>query len=163
MYSTMKCQVLFIGFLLFFSCSVVSNSLQPHGMHHARLPYSCLLEFDQSHVHWVSDAIKPSHPLSPPSPLALNLSQHKVASSPKSWISGSQSIGASALALVLPVNIQGWFPLRLVGLIFLQFQGLSTVISSKIVQSITSWSLSLLYYPVLAPSMHDYQKNHSFD
>ena len=81
------------------------------------------LELTQIHVHWVSDAIKPSHPLSPPSPLVLSLSQHKVASSPKSWISGSQSIGASASALVLPVNIQGWFPLGLVGLISLQSKG----------------------------------------
>ena len=36
-----------------------------------------LLEFAQTHVHWISDAILPSHPLSPPSPLALNLSQHQ--------------------------------------------------------------------------------------
>ena len=38
------------------------------------LPY--LLEFAQIHVHWVSDAIQPSHPLLPPSPFAFNLSQH---------------------------------------------------------------------------------------
>ena len=37
----------------------------------------CLLEFAQTQVHWVSDAIQPSHPLSPPSPPALNLSQHQ--------------------------------------------------------------------------------------
>ena len=62
-----------------FSCSVVSNSLQPHGLQHARLfpVHHQLLEFTQTHVHWVSDAIKPSHPLLPPSPLALNLSQHQ--------------------------------------------------------------------------------------
>ena len=36
-----------------------------------------LLEFAQTHVHWVDDAIQPSHPLSPPSSLALNLSQHQ--------------------------------------------------------------------------------------
>ena len=36
-----------------------------------------LLEFAQSHVHLVGDAIQPSHPLSPPSPFALNLSQHQ--------------------------------------------------------------------------------------
>ena len=39
------------------------------------LPY--LLQFTQAHVHWVSDTIQPSHPLSPSSPLALNLSQHQ--------------------------------------------------------------------------------------
>ena len=37
----------------------------------------CLLEFAQTHVHWVGDAIQPFHPLSPPSPPALNLSQHQ--------------------------------------------------------------------------------------
>ena len=37
----------------------------------------CLLGFAQTHVHWVSDAIQPSHPLLPPSPLALNLSKHQ--------------------------------------------------------------------------------------
>ena len=39
--------------------------------------YHCLPEFSQTHVHWVSDAIQPSHSLLPPSPLALNFSQHQ--------------------------------------------------------------------------------------
>ena len=71
-----------------------------------------LPEFAQTHVHWVSDAIQPSHPLSPPS-LALNLSQHQSLFQRVSFslISGDQSIGASAS--VLPMNIQGWFPLGL--------------------------------------------------
>ena len=71
-----------------------------------------LLEFAQTHIHWVSDSIQPSHPLSPPSP-ALNLSQHQ--SFPISWLfaSGGQSIETSASASVLPVNIQDWFPLGL--------------------------------------------------
>ena len=61
-----------------FSCSVMSNSLPPHGLHHTRPP--CLPptpESTQTHVHWVSDAIQPSHPLSSPSPPALNLSEHQ--------------------------------------------------------------------------------------
>ena len=37
----------------------------------------CLLEFAQTHVHWVSDAIQPSHPVSSPSPPAFSLSQHQ--------------------------------------------------------------------------------------
>ena len=57
------------------------------------------LEFAQTHVHWVSDAIQPSHPLSPPSLPALNLSQHQGLFQ---WItSGGQCIGASASASVL--------------------------------------------------------------
>ena len=50
----------------------MSNSLQPHGLQHARLP-----EFAQIHVHCVSDAIQLSHPLPPSSPFAVNLFQHQ--------------------------------------------------------------------------------------
>jgi len=56
--------------------SFVSNSLQPHGLQHARLVYHQLQELDKTHTHPVSDAIQPSHPLSAPFPFALNLSQH---------------------------------------------------------------------------------------
>ena len=59
-------------------CPVVFDSLRPRGLQHTRLPCpSHLPELAQTHVHWVSDAIQPSHPLSPPSPPALNLSQHQ--------------------------------------------------------------------------------------
>ena len=52
-----------LGFILF-SCSTVSSSLQPHGLQHARHPCPLHLpELAQSHVHWVGDAIQPSHPL----------------------------------------------------------------------------------------------------
>ena len=58
-----------------FSLSVVSDSLRPHGLLHARPPCLSPTPRDYStHVHWVSDAIQPSHPLSSPSP-AFNLSQ----------------------------------------------------------------------------------------
>ena len=60
---------------LLFSCSVVSNSLRPHGLQHARLSYPSLSP--QTYVHWVGDAIQPSHPLSSPSPPAPNPSQHQ--------------------------------------------------------------------------------------
>ena len=64
--------------LVQFSCSVVSDSWRLHGLQHTRSPYpSPTLEFTQTHVHWVSDAIQPSHPLLSPSPPAFNLSQHQ--------------------------------------------------------------------------------------
>ena len=64
--------------VLLFSRSVTSSSLQPHGLQHARLPCLSLSpEFVQTLVHWVGDAIQPSHPLSSPSPPAFNLSQHQ--------------------------------------------------------------------------------------
>ena len=65
-----------------FSRSVMSNSLQPHELQHARLPYLHYLpEFAQTHVHWVNDAIQLSHPLSPPSPPASMFSSIRVFSS----------------------------------------------------------------------------------
>ena len=95
-----------------------------------------LLEFAQTHVHWVSDAIQPSYPLLLPSPLALNFPQHKCLLWWKSQLftSGSQRIGASALVSVLPMNIQGWFPLGLTTLISLLSKGLSRVFSRSTVQ-----------------------------
>ena len=90
-------------------------------------------EFAQTHVHWISDAIPPSHPLSPPSPPALHLSQHqglfhqvRCIRWPKYW--------SSAFASLLPMNMQGWLPLRWTGLIFLQSKGLSRVFSSTTIQ-----------------------------
>ena len=54
------------GLSLLFSCSVVSNSLQPHGRSTPDFPVYHPLELAQTHVHWVHDAIQPSHPLFPP-------------------------------------------------------------------------------------------------
>ena len=62
-------------------CSVTQlrPSLGPLGLQHARPPCpSPTLELTQTHVHWVSDAIQPSHPLSSPSPPAFNLSSIRV-------------------------------------------------------------------------------------
>ena len=92
-----------------------------------------LPEFAQTHVHWVSDAIQPSHLLSPLFPSCLQ-SFPASGSFPMSQLfsSGGQSIGASASASVLLLNIQDWFPLGLTGLILLS-KGLSRVFSSTTV------------------------------
>ena len=67
-----------------------------------------LLELTQTHVHRVSDAIQPSHPLSSPSPPTLNPSQHQgFFLMSQLVVPGGQSIGALAPASVLPMNIQG--------------------------------------------------------
>ena len=71
---------------------------------------------------------------------------------------GGQSIGASASASVLPMNIQDWFPLGLTALISLQSKGLSRVFSNTQFKSISSSVLSFLYGPTLIP-IHDYWKN----
>ena len=90
-----------------------------------------LPEFAQTHVHWVGDAIYSSHPLQLPLPLCLQ-SFPASGSFPMSQLSvpGGQSIGASARAAVLSMNIQGWFPLGVIGLISLLSRGLSRVFSS---------------------------------
>ena len=55
------------------------DSLQPHNCNTPGFPVLCyLLEFGQTDVHLVSDDIRPSHPMLPASPLALNLSQHQA-------------------------------------------------------------------------------------
>ena len=142
-------------------------SMPGHPVHH-QLP-----EFTQIHVHRVSGAIQPSHPLSSPSPPVFNLFHHQSGSFPMSqyFPSGGQSIGPSASATVLPMNIQDWFPLGLTSLISLQSKALSRVFSNTTAQkhqffstqpSLWSNSNILLYGPTLT-SIHDYQKNHSFD
>ena len=83
-------------------------------------------------VHWVDDAIQPSHPLLPTS-LAFNLSQHQSFPVSRLFASSGQSIRASASASILPMNIQGWFPLGLTGLILLS-KGLSRVFFNTAVQ-----------------------------
>ena len=107
-----------------FSCSVMSDSLQSHVLQHTNFPvHHQLPEFTQTHVHWVDDAIQPSHSLSSPSPPAFNLSSVRVFPVSQFFTSGGQSIGASASASVLPMNIQDWFPLGWTDWIFLQVQG----------------------------------------
>ena len=68
----------------------MSNSLQPHGLQHTRLPvFHYIPEFAQTHVHWINDAIQSSHPLSPPSPAALNISQCQGLFQ---WVSSSHQV-----------------------------------------------------------------------
>ena len=57
-----------------------------------------LLEFAQTHISWIGDTIQPSHPLSPPSPSAINLSQHQGLFQ---WVSSSQQV-----AKVLELQLQ---------------------------------------------------------
>ena len=116
-----------------------------------------LPELAQTHVHWVSDAVVPLLLL--PS-LFPNIRFFPVS---QVFASGGQSIGVSASASVLPMNIQGWLPLWLIGWISLQSKGLSRVPSpTPQFKSIDSLVLSLFYGPTLTP-IHDYWKNHSFD
>ena len=119
-----------------FSRSVMSSSLQPHGLQHARPP--CPLPtpwVTQIHVRWVGDAIQPSHPLSVP--FSSRLQSFPTSGSfqmSQLFASGGQSIGVSASTLVLPMNTQDWSLLGWTGWIFLQSKGLSIVSSNTTVQ-----------------------------
>ena len=77
------------------------------------------------------------------------------------FTSGAQSIGASTSTSVLPMNIQGWFPLGLTGLNSMMSKGLLRVFSNTTVEIINSSVLSFLYGPALS-SLYDYWKNHGF-
>ena len=125
-----------------FNHSVVSNSLQPHESQHARPPCpSPTPEFTQTHVHRVSDAIQPSHPLSSLSSPAPNPSQHQ---SLFQWVSSSHEVArVSALASFLPMNTQDWSPLEWTGWISLQSKGLSRVFSNTTVQKHQFFSAQL--------------------
>ena len=109
-------------------CNPMDCSMPGLPVHHQ------LLEFTQTHVHRVGDAIQPSHPLSSLSPPAFSLSQRQGLFKCQFFESGSQRIGASASASVLPMNIQNWFPLGSTGWISLQSKGLSRVFSNTTVQ-----------------------------
>ena len=105
------------------SCLTLCYSLWPMNTSVPDFPVlHCLPEFAQTHVHWVSDAIQPPHPLSPPSPPAFNLSQHQ---SLFQWVSSSYQV-AKVLELRLQsfMNTQGRFLLGLTGLISLLSKGL---------------------------------------
>ena len=122
-----------IAYSVQFSCSVLSDSLNPMDCSTPGFPVNHqLLEFAQTHVHQVGNAIQPSHPLLSHSPPAFSLSQHQDLFQWVDCASGGQSIGASAS--VLPVNIQDRFPLGGTGCISLKSRRLSRVFSNTTVQ-----------------------------
>ena len=106
------------------------NHSTPGLLVHYHLP-----EFTQTHVHRVGDAIQPPHPLLSPSPPAPNSSQHQSFPMSQLFAWGGQSTGVSALASLLPKNIQGWSPLEWTGWISLHSKGLSRVFSNTTVQN----------------------------
>ena len=119
-----------------FSHSVVSDSLWPHELQHARPPCPSPTPRVYSNpcpLSWwchptISSSVVPfsSRPQSFPASGSFQMSQL--------FASAGQSVGASASASVLPMNIQDWFPLVLAGLISLQSKGLSRVFPSTTVQ-----------------------------
>ena len=129
-----------------FSCSVMSDSLRPHELQHARPP--CPSPTLRAHLNpcplsqWchptISSSVVPfsSCPQSFPASGSFAMSQL--------FSSGGQGTGVSASASVLPMNTQDWSPLGWTGWISLQSKGLSRVFSNTTVQSINSSELSFL-------------------
>ena len=128
---------------LLFTCSVVSNSLQPHVLQHTRLPWPSISPGVCSHScplsQWchptISSSVAHFCPKSFPASGSFIMSQF--------FISGGQIIWASAS--VLPINIQGWFPWRLTGWISLLSKALSRVFQGTF--------KSLLYHHSLKASV----------
>ena len=119
-----------------FSCSVMSNSLWPRGLQHARLPCRSLSPGACSNSYPLSQWCHPTISSSVV-PLSSCLQSFPASGSfqmSQFFTSGGQSIGASASVSVLPMNIQDWFPLGLTGLICLQSKGLSRVFPSTIIR-----------------------------
>ena len=148
-----------------FSCSVVSDSLWPHGLQCTRLPCPSLTPGACSNSwplsRWYHPTISPSV-----IPFSSCLQSFPASGSfpvNQFFTSRGQSIGASASASVLQMNIQDWFPLGWIDWISLQSKGLSSVFSNTTVQKHQSSSaLSFSNGPTLI-SIHDYSKSHTFD
>ena len=117
----------------------MSDSLQPNGQQHARpLCPSPTPRVYQTHVHWVSDAIQPSHPLVPFSSCPQSFPASGSFPMSQLFTSGGQSIGVSASTSVLPVNTQDWSPLGRTGWISLQSKGESPTVECPTPQFKTS-------------------------
>ena len=118
-----------------FSCSVMSDSLQTHGLQHARLPCPSQTPGAYSNSCPLSWWRHPtSHPVVPFSSRLQSFPASGSFPMSQSFTLGGQSIGVSASASVLPMNIQDWFPLGWTGLISLQSKGLSRVFFNTTVQ-----------------------------
>ena len=146
-----------------FSPSVMSYSLRPHGLQHTRppCPLPTLRVYSNScpSSQWCHPTISSSVV-----PLSSCLQSFPASGSflRSHFSSGGQSIGASASASVLPMNIQDWFPLWLTGWISLHAKGTLKSSPTPQFKTISSLTLSFLYGPALT-SICDYWKNHSFD
>ena len=142
----------------------MSNSLQPHGLQHARLPCSTVSPRVWSNscpLSWwcyptISSFVVPlsSHLQSYPASGSFPMSQF--------FVTGGQSIGVSALSSVLPMNVQGWLSWELTGCISLQSKGLSRVFSNTTVQKHQFFSAQVYLWS--NSHIHTYYwQNHSFD
>ena len=140
-----KIAILLLSASVQFSCSVMFDSLWPHGLQHSRppcpsptlrvYPNSCPLSWWCHPI--ISSPVAPfsSHLKSFPASGSLQMSHF--------FASGGQNIGVSASASVLPMNTQDWSPLGWTGWTSLQSKGLSRVFSNTTVQKHQFFSVQL--------------------
>ena len=141
-------------------CSGMSNSLQLHGLQHARVPCPSLFpRVCSNSCPWVGDASQPSHPLSSPSPPALNFSQHQGLFQ---WVSSLHQMAKvkelQSFQWIARIDfLQDW-------LVWSPWSSRDSQESSPTSQfkNLNFLVFSFLYSPTLT-SIHDHWKNHSFD
>ena len=117
-----------------FSPSVVSDSLWPHGLQHTRPPWPSPTPWVYSNSCPLSQRCHPTISSSVDPFSSFDLSQHQGLQMSQFFASGSQSIGVSASASVLPMNIQDWFPLGWTSWLSLMSKALARVFSNSAVQ-----------------------------
>ena len=156
--------LVFIPLSVQFSHSIISNSLLPHWLQHAKLPCpsptlkTCSISCTSS--QWYRPTISSS--VITYSSCLQSFSTSGSFQISQFFISGGQRIGVSASASVLPMNIQDWSPLGWTGWIILQSKGLSRVFSKTTVQRHQFFGIQLS----LKSNSYitcDYRKNNSFD
>ena len=148
-----------------FSCSVVSDSLWPHELQHARPPcpsptpriYSNSCPVSRWCHPAISSSVVPFSSCLQPFPASESFQMSQL------FASSGHSIGVSASTSVLPMNIQDWFTLGWTGWISLQSKGLRRVFSNTSVQKHQFFGTQLSLYSPTLTSVHDYWKNHSLD
>ena len=129
---------------LLFGHSVMSYSLWPHGLQHARLHH--LPEFAQTHVHRVGDAIQPSHPLSPPSSPAHNLSQHQDLFQ---WVSSSHQVATGSFSICPSNEYSGLISFRTDWFDLPAMQEMLKSLLQHHILKLYSSVLSIIYGPTL--------------
>ena len=137
-------------------CDPMNRSTSGLPVHHH------LLEYTQTHVHWVCEAIchlilfVPFSSCPPSFPASGSFQMSQLVAS------GGQRIGVSTSTSVLPINTQDWFTFGWTGWISLQPKGLTESSPTPQVKSINSSVLSFSYSPTVT-SIHDHWKKHSLD
>ena len=137
-------------------CDPKNRSTPGLPVHH-QLP-----EFPETHVHWVSDAIQPSHPLSSPSPLAPNPPSIRVFSNESTLHMRWPKYWSFSFSIIPSKEIPGLICFRMDWLDLLAVQGTLESSPTPQFKSINSSALRILHSPTLT-SIHDHRKNHSLD